>query len=86
MQLLGKIKQRFKTDTVSLLNHPIEITHILSHQRIKIKFYHVQLSDYSFMKKNYELVNTNMLKEYALPIVIRKYINSISIFGEKKII
>lgn len=39
-----------------------------------------------FMKKNYELVNTNMLKEYALPIVIRKYINSISIFGEKKII
>ncbi|NUM51402.1 MAG: A/G-specific adenine glycosylase [Flavobacteriales bacterium] len=81
IQLLGKIKHRFKTDTVSLLNHPIEITHILSHQRIIIKFYHVQLSNYSFMKKNYELVNTNMLKEYALPIVIRKYINSVSIFG-----
>lgn len=78
--LATQIKKHFKTGKVYFLNHSAEIQHNLSHQQLKIKFYHVQLSNYSFMKKNYELANTNMLKEYALPIVIRKYINSVSVF------
>jgi A/G-specific adenine glycosylase len=74
-ELLKQIKTKFKTENILIVNKTPEITHNLTHQKLFIRFYLIELSDYNFLRKNYICINSKNLNYYALPIVIRKYLN-----------
>lgn len=77
IKLASRIKTKFKSKNITFSKQPVEITHLLTHQKLMIRFYKIEISDFEFLRKNYICVKVNNLNNYALPIVIRKHLNII---------
>jgi A/G-specific adenine glycosylase len=58
----------------SMINESEEFTHILTHQRIKAKFWHIKLSSKPKKNEGYEWYNINEIDKLPKPILIEKYL------------
>ncbi|MDQ3109984.1 MAG: A/G-specific adenine glycosylase [Bacteroidota bacterium] len=67
-------KGLFENLKFKIQNYPAEIRHILSHQRLHVRFVEVELKDKIKGEKGWLYVKEGELKKYAVPVVIANYL------------
>jgi hypothetical protein len=58
----------------SILSKKIEVTHLLTHQKLNVVFWDFEIKEY-FQNKKYEKIEIKKLNEYAVPKIVENYIN-----------
>jgi A/G-specific adenine glycosylase len=76
--LLEKWKQIFNNYKVSIINISEEITHILSHQRIHVRFYHILWNSVKKFPSHYIMINEKDIFDLPVPIIIEKYLHQLN--------
>lgn len=83
---LDEINDDFLTEVLSkaiIKNSSESVKHILSHQRIEARFWHIVLNDEVVLPAGYEFYSLNEVENLPKPILIEKYLKS-SAFSSKK--
>jgi A/G-specific adenine glycosylase len=60
-------------------NYSDEVKHILSHQRLHVRFIEVEVNGKLNIEKDWISVNERDLKKYAVPVVIANYLTGVRI-------
>ena len=58
----------------SILSKKIEVTHLLTHQKLNVVFWDFEIKKL-FQNKKYEKIEIKKLNEYAVPKIVENYIN-----------
>ncbi len=64
-------------------NSSESVKHILSHQRIEARFWHIVLNDEVALPAGYEFYSLNEVENLPKPILIEKYLKSSAFSSEK---
>lgn len=83
---LDEINDDFLTEVLSkaiIKNSSESVKHILSHQRIEARFWHIILNDEIALPAGYEFYSLDEVENLPKPILIEKYLKS-SVFSPEK--
>jgi A/G-specific adenine glycosylase len=68
------LKQIFQTEKITFIHVSDEISHLLSHQRIHARFYHVLPNSVKIFPSHYRLINKKDIFGIPVPKIIEKYL------------